>query len=60
MKIFLTEVNDIVENKRFIGPYIKAQSFEEAEKIAYEHELILVGELHELITEEAEAKRVIH
>lgn len=60
MKIFLTEVNDIVENKRFIGPYIKAQSFEEAEKIAYEHELILVGELHELITEEEEAKRVIH
>ena len=59
MKIFLTEVNDIVENKRFIGPYIKAQSFEEAEKIAYEHELILVGELHELITEE-ETKRVIH
>jgi len=60
MKIFLTEVNDIVENKRFIGPYIKAQSFEEAEKIAYEHELILVGELHELITEEEEAKRIIH
>lgn len=60
MKIFLTEVNDIVENKRFIGPYIKAQSFEEAEKIAYEHELILVGELHELITEEEKTKRVIH
>ena len=60
MKIFLTEVNDIVENKRFIGPYIKAQSFEEAEKIAYEYELILVGELHELITEEEETKRVIH
>jgi uncharacterized protein YdeI (BOF family) len=60
MKIFLTEVNDIVENKRFIGPYIKAQSVEEAEKIAYEHELILVGELHELITEQEEAKRIIH
>lgn len=60
MKIFLTEVNDIVENKRFIGPYIKAESLDEAEKIAYEHELILVGELHELVTEEEYKKRVIH
>jgi uncharacterized protein YdeI (BOF family) len=60
MKIFLTEVNDIVEDKRFIGPYIKAESLDEAEKIAYEHELILVGELHELVTEEEYKKRVIH
>ena len=60
MKIFLTEVNDIVEDKRFIGPYIKAESLDEAEKIAYEHELILVGELHELVTEEEYKKRVVH
>ena len=60
MKIFLTEVDNIVENKRFIGPYIKAESFEEAEKIAYEYELILVGEIHELLLEEEVQKKVIH
>ena len=42
MKIFLTEVTDPVDNKKFVGPYIKAHSIEEAEKIAYEYQLVLV------------------
>ena len=60
MKIFLTEINDPFGDKKFIGPYIRAESLAEAEKIAYEYELILVGELHELRTEEEEPKKVIH
>ena len=50
MKIFLTEIEDIASDKIFVGPYIKAQSFEEALEIANDHDLVLVGELHELIT----------
>ena len=42
MKLFLTEVSDPLDNKKFIGPYIKANNWEEAEKIAYEHELTLI------------------
>jgi hypothetical protein len=60
MRIFLTEITDPLDNKKFIGPYIRAESLAEAEKIAYEYQLILVGELHELRTEEEEPKKVIH
>jgi len=60
MKIFLTEVTDPVDNKKFVGPYIKAHSIEEAEKIAYEHELVLIGELHELILDDEPQQKVIH
>jgi hypothetical protein len=43
-----------------IAPYIKALSIEEAQKIAYEHELVLVGELHELIIDKEEKKHTLH
>jgi hypothetical protein len=43
-----------------VGPYIKALSIEEAQKIAYEHELVLVGELHELIIDKEEKKHTLH
>lgn len=49
MKIFLTEVYDNEEDKVFIGPYIKAKNLEEAQKVAYDYKLLLVGEIHELI-----------
>jgi hypothetical protein len=56
----MSRETDPLDNKKFIGPYIRAESLAEAEKIAYEYELILVGELHELRTEEEEPKKVIH
>jgi hypothetical protein len=60
MKIFLTEVTDPVDNKKFVGPYIKAHSIEEAEKIAYEYQLVLVTELHELILDDEIPQNIIH
>ena len=50
----LTEIDDPFNDKKYVGPYIKALSIEEAQKIAYENELVLVGELHELIVDEEE------
>ena len=46
MRIFLTEVNR--GSEAFIGPYIKADSSEEAKEIADHHQLELLGEVHEL------------
>ena len=60
MKIFLTEIDDPVDDKKLIGPYIKAETFEEAEKIAFEYELGLIGELHELITDENDPRITLH
>ncbi len=60
MKIFLTEIDDHFNDKKYVGPYIKALSIEEAQKIAYENELVLVGELHELIVDEEEKKHTLH
>jgi len=60
MKIFLTEIDDESQNKKFVGPYIEADTLEEAEKIAYEYELQVVGELHKLIVDEEEPVRTLH
>tara|TARA_R100001224_G_C3928097_1_gene117716 strand:- start:131 stop:313 length:183 start_codon:yes stop_codon:yes gene_type:complete len=60
MKIFLTEIDDPFNDKKYVGPYIKALSIEEAQKIAYENELVLVGELHELIIDKEEKKHTLH
>lgn len=60
MKIFLTEIDDETQNKKFVGPYIEANTLEEAEKIAYEYELQVVGELHKLIVDEEEPVRTLH
>ena len=60
MKIFLTEIDDEAQNKKFVGPYIEADTLEEAEKIAYEYELQVVGELHKLIVDEEEPVRTLH
>jgi hypothetical protein len=53
-------VTDPVDDKKLIGPYIKAETFEEAEKIAFEYELGLIGELHELITDENDPRITLH
>jgi len=60
MKIFLTEIEDVASDKIFVGPYIKAQSFEEALEIANDYDLILVSELQELITYKEPIKDAIH
>jgi|TARA_A100000171_G_C2015307_1_gene88418 hypothetical protein len=59
MKIFLTEIDGPFKQGLLVGPYIKADTFAEAKKIAEDHDLILVGELHELIVED-KVKDTIH
>lgn len=46
MKIFLTEVSK--DSEVYIGPYIKADSIQEAKVIAEIHELDFLGEVREL------------
>ena len=60
MKILLTEIDDPFNDKKYVVPYLKSLSIEEAQKIAYENELVLVGELHELIIDEEEKKHTLH
>jgi|TARA_R100000426_G_C4744872_1_gene80998 uncharacterized protein YdeI (BOF family) len=55
----LTEIDSPLEQGLLVGPYIKANTFAEAKKIAEDHDLTLVGELHELIVED-KVKDTIH
>jgi len=60
MKIWITEYAD---NTRgiLIGPYIKADSIEKANRIAIQYGLIVLGEIQELIHEaEEESVRMVH
>ena len=59
MRIFLTEIDSPLEQGLLVGPYIKADTFAEAKKIAEDHDLTLVGELHELIVKD-KVKDTIH
>tara|TARA_R100000541_G_C1871776_1_gene80914 strand:+ start:615 stop:794 length:180 start_codon:yes stop_codon:yes gene_type:complete len=43
-----------------IGPYIKANSMLEASRIAIEHGLFVIGEIHELEQPDTAENRVIH
>ena len=40
MKIFLTEIDDPFNDKKYVGPYIKALSIEEAQKIVDENKQV--------------------
>ena len=49
MKIFLTEVEE--DGKRYAGPNILAETWEFAEEAAALNNLILVGELQEIVVD---------
>jgi len=49
MKVFLTEVEK--EGKRYAGPNILAETWEFAEEAATLNNLILVGELQEIVVD---------
>tara|TARA_R100001480_G_scaffold96493_1_gene101441 strand:+ start:187 stop:387 length:201 start_codon:yes stop_codon:yes gene_type:complete len=49
MKVFLTEVEK--EGKRYAGPNILAETWEFAEEAATLNDLILVGELQEIVVD---------
>ena len=49
MKVFLTEVEK--EGKRYAGPNILAETWEFAEEAATLNDLILIGELQEIVAD---------
>lgn len=49
MKVFLTEVEK--EGKRYAGPNILAETWEFAEEAATLNDLILIGELQEIVVD---------
>jgi len=49
MKVFLTEVEK--EGKRYAGPNIFAENWEFAEEAATLNDLILIGELQEIVVD---------
>jgi len=59
MKIWITEYID-EHTGVLIGPYIKASNMLEASRLAIQHGLFVIGEIHELKHEELLAERTIH
>jgi len=49
MKVFITEVEK--EGKRYAGPNILAETWEFAEEAATLNDLILIGELQEIVVD---------
>ena len=59
MKIWITEYINGSPGV-LIGPYIKADSMLEASRIAIEHGLFVIGEIHELEHTESKEDRIVH
>ena len=59
MKIWITEYINGSPGV-LIGPYIKAKTMSEASRIAIEHGLFVIGEIHELEQPDIAEDRVIH
>ena len=59
MKIWITEYINGSPGV-LIGPYIKANSMSEASRIAIEHGLFVIGEIHELEHTTTEEDRIVH
>ena len=58
MKLWITEHVD--ENGAAIGPYIKADNVAQANRIAIQYGLLVLGEIQELQHDEPIQKRMIH
>ena len=59
MKLWITEFVDI-DDKSSLGPYIKAETVGEANRIAIQYGLLVLGEIQELQHENIETKRTVH
>jgi len=58
MKLWITE--HVNEDGAAIGPYIRAEDIAQANRIAIQYGLLVLGEMHELQHKESHTKRVLH
>ena len=58
MKLWITE--HVNEDGAAIGPYIKADTIAQANRIAIQYGLLVLGEIQELQHNEQELKKVVH
>ena len=58
MKLWITE--HVNENGAAIGPYIKAETVAEANRIAIQYGLLVLGEIQELEHEVKIKERTVH
>ena len=58
MKLWITE--HVNENGAAIGPYIKAETIAEANRIAMQYGLLVLGEIQELEHEVKIEKKTVH
>ena len=58
MKLWITEF--VNENGTGIGPYIKAETVAEANRIAIQYGLLVLGEIQELEHEVKIEKKIVH
>ena len=58
MKLWITE--HVNENGAAIGPYIKAETVAEANRIAIQYGLLVLGEIQELQHEVKLEKKTVH
>jgi hypothetical protein len=59
MKLWITEYVDI-DDRASIGPYIKAETVGEANRIAIQYGLLVLGEIQELQHETQLKERLVH
>ena len=57
-KLWITE--HVNEDGPAIGPYIKADTVAQANRIAIQYGLLVLGEIKELQHEEQEIKKIVH
>ena len=58
MKLWITE--HVNEDGAAIGPYIKAHTVAEANRIAIQYGLLVIGEIQELQHDTQLEKRIVH
>ena len=59
MKLWITEYVDM-DNRTSLGPYIKAETVAEANRIAIQYGLLVLGEIQELQHEVKIEKKTVH
>jgi hypothetical protein len=59
MKLWITEYVDM-DDRASIGPYIKAETVGEANRIAIQYGLLVLGEIQELQHEVKLEKKTVH
>ena len=58
MKLWITE--HVNEEGSAIGPYIKADTIAQANRIAIQYGLMVLGEIQELQHDDSQQKRIVH